>query len=131
MKKIAMTMFLMMSMSFVIAKHPGTWKMLSEKNVKFSVERDHFFVGAGQGTFSKIKIKVKKGGVNFLSVRVEFGNGDIQDVSIRQFIRSGGETRIIDLDGGRRRHIRRVNMVYKTSSRLKRGQAAVSLWAYR
>jgi len=53
----------------------------------------------------------------------------VQDVSLRNVIPAGGESRIIDLDGNDR-FINRIEFVYDTKNSPKRSRkAAVTVWA--
>ncbi len=102
------------------------WEKLGVRTVKHSVDRDVILVGAKEGTFTAVKLKVKKAGLHFLDMKVHFVNGDVQDVKIRKFIPKGGETRIIDLVG-KNRKIEKVTFWYKTTKKNERN-ARVRLW---
>jgi hypothetical protein len=62
-------------------------------------------------SFTKLKLRVLGNDVEFFDVKVEYGNGAVDDIPVRSRIRAGGETRVIDLRG-RDRYIRRVLLVY-------------------
>lgn len=102
------------------------WEFLGSKKVGFLVDKDVIDVGRKDGDFSKIKLVVKGNEVEFKDVDIVYGNGQRDDVRIRNRIRAGGETRAIDLKGGDR-FIKRVEMVYKSKPSFK-GQATVELW---
>jgi hypothetical protein len=102
------------------------WELLGTQNVSFRTERDVISVGRKDGDFSKIKLAVKGGDVEFVDVDVVYANGQKDDIRVRNRIRAGGETRAIDLKGGDR-FIRRVEFVYKSKPSFK-GQATVELW---
>ncbi len=104
----------------------GDWELLGSRKVGFRHDRDVIHVGADAGRFSKIQLRVRRAGVRFFDVRVHFGNGEVQDIPIRRFIPAGGETRVIDLHGGRR-FIRKVVFHYKTRRAAPR-RAVVKLW---
>ena len=59
-------------------------------------------------------------------VLVHFGDGEVQEVELRRQIPAGGETRAIDLKGGRR-VIRKVVFWYNTPQS-KRRKAVVQLF---
>lgn len=102
------------------------WELLGSQKVGFLTDKDVIQVGRKDGDFSKIKLVVKNNDVEFKDVTVVYGNGAKDDVSVRNRIRAGGETRAIDLKGGDR-FIKRVELVYKSKPSFK-GQATVELW---
>ena len=57
---------------------------------------------------------------------VHFGNGDKQEIAIREDIQNGGESRAVDLRGNRR-VISKVDFWYDTK-RLINDKAIVELW---
>lgn len=102
------------------------WELLGSQKVGFIADKDVIQVGRKDGDFSKIKLRVKGNEVEFLDVKVIYGNGQPDDIKIRNKIRAGGETRAIDLKGGDR-FIRRIELVYRSKPSFK-GQATVELW---
>lgn len=107
-----------------------TWEKLGARQVDFGAERDVIPVSAGEGRFAKMQLRVEENGVEIIDVTVHFGNGEKQDVQIRDFIEKGGHTRVIDLDGGSR-IIEKVALVYRTRGKLRRGRARVEAWGVR
>lgn len=112
--------------SLPLAAQAADWEHLGARKVAFRHDRDVIHVGPDAGRFSKIKLVVRRAGVRFFDVRVHFGNGGVQDVPIRRFIPAGGETRVIDLRGGRR-VIEKVVFHYQTRRWAPR-RAKVHLW---
>ena len=108
---------------------PPVWKLIGKRTVKLSTDRDVIHVGADEGTFKSIKLKVRKSGVRFKDVKVHFSNGDVIDVKIRKLIPAGGETRIIDLPGANR-NIKKVVFWYESTERTQL-KASVRLWGMR
>jgi len=104
----------------------GQWEFLGERTVRFSSEFDTIKVGAKDGTFKRLKLKVKKSGVHFIDLKVHYANGQVQDVPMRAFVKAGGESRTIDLTGGNR-VISKVVFRYKTTNK-RRGKAQVRLF---
>jgi hypothetical protein len=105
---------------------PGTWALLGTQKVGFHVDRDVVRAGRQDGRFRAIKLRVRGNDIEMLDLKVVYGNGDVQDFPVRQFIRQGGETRAIDLKGNTR-FIREVQLVYKSRPSFK-GQATVEVW---
>jgi hypothetical protein len=108
------------------ADGPGDWKRLGQKMVDHKAERDEIDVGKDEGLFKSIKIEVRGADVHFINVRVVYANGNDQEIELRNEIRAGGETRVIDLDG-RNRAIRKVVFVYKTDKKERRKGTVVLL----
>lgn len=125
---LAGVMALSMTVDTAEAKRGGkrNWEFLGSKKVGFLVDKDVIDVGRKDGDFSKIKLIVKGNDVEFMDVDVVYGNGQKDDIRVRNRIRAGGETRAIDLKGGDR-FIKRVEFVYKSKPSFK-GQATVELW---
>lgn len=120
---------------FLAALAPGVacagdddgWVKLGEREVAFRAERDVIEVGAGDGRFNKLRFHVKGNGVEILDVDVVFGNGEKQDVQVREHIAEGGSTRAIDLPG-EARVIKRIGFAYKTRGKAREGRATVAVW---
>ncbi len=99
------------------------WELLGTRTV--TDRADHDSIAAGrQGTFRSIKITVQRRPVQFRDVKIHFGNGDVQDVALRNVIPAGGESRTIDVEG-RDRVIRSIEFWYDAQSRGKRAVVRV------
>ena len=102
------------------------WELLGTRKVGLLADRDVIEVGRGEGKFRKIKLRVRGNDIHFFDLKVVYGNGQVDDISVRENIREGGETRALDLRG-RDRAIRRIEMVYGRAPNL-RGSATVEVW---
>ena len=102
------------------------WKFIGDKNVRFGVDRDVIHCGNAKDDFRQIKLKVTDGPVKILDMKVYFDNDEVQDISIRNQIRQGGESRIIDLTGGLR-HLKKIEFWYETKG-FARGRSRVAVW---
>lgn len=102
------------------------WELLGRQSVGFGVDRDVVQVGRKDGDFRKIQLRVKGNAVEVLDLKVVYGNGQTDDITVRENIRDGGKTRAIDLKGGER-FIRSVQLVYRSKPNFK-GQAVVEVW---
>lgn len=102
------------------------WELLGRQTVGFIADRDVVQVGRQDGDFSKIQLRVKNNDIEILDLKVVYGNGQMDDISVRENIRAGGKTRVIDLKGGER-FIRNVQLVYRSRPSFK-GQAVVEVW---
>lgn len=105
----------------------GDWDYLGSRKVNHAVDRDEIVVTAREGTFKRIKLRVRDRQVTFRDVKVHYANGDVQDINLRRTIPAGGETRVIDLNGNNR-VIRKVVFWYNTS-RVRGKRATVQLFA--
>jgi Protein of unknown function (DUF2541) len=94
-------------------KGKDEWKRLGQKRVEQRAERDEIDVGADDGAFRQIKLEIDGADVQFARVRVVYASGADDDIEVRDKIKRGGQTRAIDLKGGKRA-IRKVVLVYKT-----------------
>lgn len=105
------------------------WQFIADKWVSWGVDHDVILMGNLNDGFRQLKLKVTDGPLKMYDMKVYFDNGGIQDVSIRTQIRQGGESRIIDLDGGLR-HLSKIEFWYETKGFLK-GKARVAVWGKR
>lgn len=102
------------------------WLVLGSRSVKNRAERDVIEVTRQEGTFTKIKIQVKRRAVAFFDVKIHFGNGEVMDVALRSKINAGDSTRVIDLPG-KRRVVKKVVFVYKTKANNGKKRAEIIL----
>jgi hypothetical protein len=118
---------------FIIALSSFTlqadWKLIGERSVKFSSDKDIIKVG-GNDWYTKLKIKVVDAPLHIADMDVIFENGEKFDIAIKENIRQGGESRVIDLPGGERR-IDRIEFRYRTTGRLRNGTANVIVFGRR
>ena len=112
-----------------ISNTDAPWKFIGDKWVNFGLDHDVIHTGNVNDDFRQLKLKVTDGPLHLLDMKVYFDNGSIQDVSIRSFIRRGGESRVIDLDGGLR-HLSKIEFWYETVGRAK-GKARIAVWGKR
>lgn len=102
------------------------WEKLGERTVNYAVDRDEITVGARDGFFDALKLKVRKGAINMRKMVVHFGNGEQKEIELRDNIGAGGESRVIDLPGNNR-VITKVVFWYDTKN-FSRRRAEVELW---
>ncbi len=101
------------------------WKVLGERTVSFSSDRDVISVRAEKGLYSKIKLQVRRRGVRLEDVTITYGDGSSHTLKVRSFIKAGGETRVFDLPGDAR-VIKKVSFLYRGRG-CGRGKALVRL----
>src|SRR5258705_83184 len=64
---------------------PAVWKKLGERTVNGNVDRDTIQVGADDGTFTSIQIKVEGSTLRLYDMKVFFGDGSSYDVPTAQY----------------------------------------------
>lgn len=89
----------------------ATWYLLGKRQVDGLLDRDRIAVGAGAGTFDKIKLRVTGNDLMIYDLDVRYGNGARDDLQVRLLIPQGGYTRNIDLRLNNR-FIRHVDFTY-------------------
>ena len=112
------------AMSFSAAQKP--WEKLGERKVDYALDRDEVIVTAAEGRFTALKNKVKKGGINMHKLVVVYGNGERDELELRNDFAPGSESRVIDLEGNKRA-IKKVIFHYDTHN-IAHKKAVVELW---
>ena len=122
--------FLLLASAAGAYAQPGRgWEYLGEANVDGQQDHDSIKVTGSQGTFRAIRIRVENAPIEFDRVVVHYGNGSTVPIQIRDKIRPGGQTRVIDLPG-ERRVIESVEMWYARASGSP-AKPKVRLWGLR
>ncbi len=93
----------------------ASWVLLGERVVADRLDHDVIAVTGARGTFSALKLVVRRRPVHFLDMKVHFANGSVQDVALRTVIPAGGESRVIELVG-EERIVKRVEFWYEANS---------------
>jgi hypothetical protein len=102
------------------------WELLGTRRVGVMLDRDVLDVGMKEGRFRKIKLRVRGNDVHFYDLKVVYGNGQADDIRVRENLREGSETRPLDLSG-RDRFIRHIEMTYGRDINF-RGKATIEVW---
>lgn len=108
--KLAVSLLLLFTLT--LSAYAQRWEKLGERTVNYRTDRD-VIKCSHKGTFTAIKIHVENSPVEFDDIEVEFLNGNKQKINIRQLIRAGGESRVIDLRGNKR-VIKDITLIYQT-----------------
>ena len=118
------------SQTVVSAPRPGTpgeWRYLGTVNARFTADHDAIVVQGPYDFFRRIKFKVTSAPINIIRLIVSYDDGGLpENIDTRFSIPAGGESRIIDLRGNRRK-IRTVEFWYDTKGVLQ-GRANVSVF---
>ncbi|HYD16203.1 MAG TPA: hypothetical protein VEA77_07375 [Hyphomicrobium sp.] len=62
------------------------WELLGRQSVGFLADKDVVQVGRQDGDFSKIQLRVKKNDIEMLDLKVVYGNGQVDDIPVREII---------------------------------------------
>jgi hypothetical protein len=124
---VAATLTLALFVATAVAAAPRPrWVRLGSTSVSDRVDRDTIAVTARRGNFKALQIRVFERDVQFREVAIRFANGDLQNVALRDVIRAGGQSRIVDIEG-QDRVIRAIELVYDAQA-LGGRQARVEVW---
>ncbi len=122
--------FLLLATTAGAYAQPGRgWDYLGEANVDGQMDHDSIRVTGSQGRFRAIRIRVENAPIEFDRIVVHYGNGASEPIQIRQKIRPGGQTRVIDLPG-ERRVIESVELWYGRANP-RSARPKVRLWGLR
>lgn len=105
----------------------GRWVKIGTQTVQKSGERDEFRP-SDRNSFTALKVRVRRNTVSFNRMTIVYENGQRQDIEIRDVMRDGQESRVINLM--HRRRIDRIQFYYKTRN-LIGSRAEVEVWARR
>lgn len=105
---------------------PPAWEKLGQRRVNYGLDRDEILVTAAEGRFTALQLRMDRGGINLHRCVVHFGNGDTQELQIRETIGPNGRTRVLNLEGNRR-IITKVVFWYDTQNWSGR-RAILELW---
>jgi hypothetical protein len=121
----AMTLF---TLSFTTENNAlkGPWEMLGMRKVNYSLDRDEIIVTRAEGIFTALKVKVKKAPINMQKLVVTFGNGEVEELELRNNFAAGSESRVIDLPGNKR-VIKKIVFWYDTKNIANR-KGIVEVW---
>ncbi len=64
--------------------------------------RDVIEVGGREGAFVGLRMEVQQSAVEIVDLKVVYGNGSSEDISVRQVFKAGSSSRVIDLKGFKR-----------------------------
>ncbi|TPG33938.1 DUF2541 family protein [Flavobacterium pectinovorum] len=111
----------------VVLSDKQGWHKIGENTVSFNTDKDEIMV-IGANKFSSLQLKVTNAPVNLKSFDIYFDKGDKQSVSVSQNIKDPGETRVVKLEGGGERVVRKVILTYNTATGNSGKKAHVEIW---
>lgn len=101
------------------------WITIGTSRVDYRMDHDVIRVNS-RYAFSQLKFDVQKGSLNMHRATIHFENGGAQEVNMRDNFRRGSGSRVIDLQGNRRK-ISRISVWYDTKDRSRRKAELVVL----
>jgi hypothetical protein len=107
----------------------GSWEKLGKVTANHNSDHDKIKVEGRHDDFRKLKFRVSDSPLNMHRVVVTYDDGAPESLEVRQEIPKGGETRDIDLKGGKR-SIRTIEFWYDTKGLLN-GKADVTAYGRR
>jgi hypothetical protein len=107
------------------ASPTGTWVLIGQTQASHSADHDSITVVGRNDNFRRIKIKVTGAPLNMQRMVVTYDGGTPERIDVRQNIKDGGESRVIDLKGGKR-SIRTIEFWYDAKGFLT-GKANVTV----
>lgn len=100
---LALAVFLSVPLSkTAIAQPVAAMEYLGDAHVDGGRDHDDIKVTAVRGPFRAVQIRVEGSGIRFGRVIVHYGDGEAEPLEIRNFIRAGQQTRVIQLARGPR-----------------------------
>ena len=105
----------------------GTWRLLGTSQAKFTADHDAFFISGPYDFFRRIKFKVTDAPLTIVRMIVRYDDGGApENIETRFSIPQGGESRVIELKGGKRK-LKSVEFWYDTQGVLN-GRADLTLF---
>lgn len=112
------------------AQRGPRWTLLGARTVTDRGDHDTVRVTSSRGTFDAVRFEVRGRAVDFRRVVIHFANGGNQTVEMRDTIRAGRESRVIDVDG-RDRVIQSIEFWYDANTVGRGARATVRVLARR
>ncbi len=113
----ALAASVLLALGATAARADDEWVLLGTREVNFRADHDVIQSSVKEGRFDAIRLEVLGNDVEFQDITVHFGNGEKQDVSVRENIAAGQHTRVIALEGDPARVIDRIALQYRTRGR--------------
>ena len=123
----AIAMALCLGLSFTA--YARGWVYLGEAHVDGDADHDKIKVGKSEGRFNAIQLRVDYAAIEFNHVVVHYGNGESEEVQVRQKIRAGDSTRDIHVNG-RDRAIDSVELWYERGNYKNSRRPRVRLFGF-
>jgi hypothetical protein len=134
-KNSLLTLLLLVISTMLVSAQPhpnqgsgniGNWRLLGSVKAGHSGDHDEIVVTGPHDSYRKLKLKVTNSPLNMQKMAVIYFDGAPENIQIKDNIPEGGESRAIDLKGGKRK-IRSVQFWFDTKGFLN-GKAEVTLF---
>ena len=109
-----LALLLTVGVSCSVYAQPGQWIELGSAKVNGQADHDTIQVN-NNATFRAIQIRVDGSAVHFDHIIVRYGNGQHEQISVRDVVQPGSSSRAIDLPGARRA-IAKIDLWYEKAS---------------
>jgi hypothetical protein len=110
-----------------VSKPKGSWRLLGTVQANRQADHDIIIIAGPHDYFKKLKFKVTDAPLQMQRMLVRYDDGGrAENIEIRYNIPKGGESRVIDLKGGKRK-LKSVEFWYDTKGFLS-GKADVILF---
>lgn len=110
----------------VVVSDKTGWHKIGETTVDFTKDRDEVAVLIAD-RFAALKFKVTDAPIELIDLDVYYESGDSQKIRVGYPIKSAGESKTIDLNGGER-SLKKIVFTYKTLPNSKDKKAHVEIW---
>ena len=104
----------------------GSWVLIGQTQASHSADHDSITVVGKHDNFRRLKLKVTGASLDMARMVVTYDGGSPERIELRQHIKQGGESRVIDLKGGKR-SIRSIEFWYDAKGFLT-GKANVTVF---
>ncbi len=105
----------------------GSWRLLGTVQANHTADHDVIYIKGPYDFFRRIKFKVTDSPLTMMRMVVRYDDGGLpENIETRMDIPKGGESRIIDLNGGKRK-LKSIEFWYDTKG-IFNGKADVTLF---
>ena len=104
----------------------GSWRILGTMQATHNGDHDALEITGRHDSYRKLKIKVRNSPVNIERMLVRYEDGRPEEINTRNQIPEGGESRVIDLKGGKRK-LKAIEFWYDTKGFLN-GKAELTIF---
>lgn len=111
---LALAFFLVIGIAVTANAQAGKWVRIGESHVDGHNDHDTIHVNSND-TFHALQIRVQGSPVHFDHIVVRYGNGEKDELNVRQVIQPGQSSRQIDLQGARRK-IDKIDVWYEKAN---------------
>lgn len=119
-------LFLMSSQADGCKSKSGTWEKIGTRDVSYDLDKDEIIATRLEGIFTAIQVRVKNAPINMHKLEIQYGNGEIKEIDLRNNFAANSESKVIDL-AGNKRVIKRAVFWYDTKDISER-KGVVELW---